>query len=134
MKTILATSLVAAALTMAAAPAFAETRQERSEARLAELLEDRVPGETRQCITAMRSDGVRVIEGIGVVYDAGETIYVARVSNPNQLGWNDVPIFERHGSQLCSSDVIRTVDRSTGHYSGAVFLEHFVAYDRPAQG
>ena len=133
MKAILA--ITAAALALAtAAPASAETRQERAEARLAEMLEGRVAGEGRNCITAMRSERVRVIEGVGLVYDAGDTVYVARVRDPRMLDWTDVPIIERTGSQLCTTDIIRTVDRSTGHYSGAVFLEDFVPWTRPEQG
>jgi len=120
----------ALALTGAHAATAKETLAERGEAKLARMLEGHAAGEPVRCISAMRSNNIQVIEHVGIVYDAGATIYVARVTDPRQLDRWDVPIFERFGSQLCSNDVIRTVDRGTGHFTGAVFLNDFVPYRR----
>ena len=113
-----------------AASATAETRAEKGEAQLAKMLEGRTAGEPVQCISALRGDRVQVIEHVGIVYDAGKTIYVARAADPKSLGHWDVPIIERFGSQLCKTDVIRTVDRSGGFLSGVVFLNDFVPYTK----
>ena len=136
MKAILActATALAAALALGSAPLAAETRAERGEARLAEMIEGRTAGEARSCISAMDSNRIRVIDHVGVVYETAGTVWVARVSDPRQLDSFDVPIFERHGSQLCKTDVIRTVDRSTGMHSGSVFLGDFVPYTRTAEG
>lgn len=141
MKLILA-SAMAATLALGAAPLAAEdgaevrtdSRAERGEARLAEMLEGRVAGEGRSCISAMNSNRIQVIEHVGIVYEGGGTIWVARADQPRSLGAFDVPIIERHGSQLCRTDIIRTVDRSTGMHSGVVFLGDFVPYTRADQG
>ena len=133
MKAILA-STIAAVLAVGSAPLAAETRAERGEARLAEMIEGRTAGEPRSCITAFNSNRLRVIEHVGIVYEGGATVWVARATDPRDLGSFDVPIIERHGSQLCRSDIIRTVDRSTGMHSGSVFLDDFVPYTRTAQG
>ncbi len=130
MKAILAVTIAALACT----PLAAETRLERGEARLAEMIDGRVAGEARSCITTFRTNGLKVIEHVGLVYESGDTVWVARVSHPRQLDSFDVPIIERHGSSLCTTDIIRTVDRSTGMHTGAVFLEEFVPYTRPAAG
>jgi hypothetical protein len=128
MKTF-ATLLAGVALALTGATAVsAESLREKGEARLARMLEGRTPGEPVSCITAIRSNDLRVIEEVGVVYDSGDTIYVARPSDPRQLGRNDVPVFNRFGGQLCKSDVIRTVDRFEGFTSGVVFLGDFVPY------
>ncbi len=121
-----------AGLTMAAGPmaASAQTIAERGEARLAQMLEGREAGTPVACISAMRDNRLQVIDRVGLVYDAGDTIYVARVDNPNSLNGNDVPIIERFGSQLCRYDVRRTVDRYNGFVSGAVFLQDFVPYTK----
>jgi hypothetical protein len=126
-----ATILAGAALVaMGASAASAETLAEKGEARLAQMLEGRTAGEPVNCISAVRSNRLEVIEHVGLVYDAGETIYVSRPSNPKSLGPWDVPIIERFGSQLCKTDVIRTVDRSGGYITGPVFLGDFVPYTK----
>ncbi|HLV07983.1 MAG TPA: hypothetical protein VKY80_09960 [Croceibacterium sp.] len=119
----------AVALTGATA-ASAQTVAERGEAKLAQMLEGRVAGEPVKCISAPRGNRVQVIENVGIVYDAGKTIYVARAVDPKMLDHWDVPIIDRFGSQLCTNDVMRTVDRSSGHFTGAVFLDDFVPYTK----
>jgi hypothetical protein len=126
-----ATILAGAALVaMGASAVSAETLAEKGEARLAQMLEGRTAGEPVNCISAVRSNRLEVIEHVGVVYDAGETIYVSRPSNPKSLGPWDVPVIERFGSQLCKTDLIRTVDRSGGYITGPVFLGDFVPYTK----
>lgn len=130
MKTI-ASILAGAALVLSGATAVsAETLAEKGEARLARMLEGRVAGEPVSCINAVQSNRIRVIEHVGIVYDAGDTIYVARPTDPKALGPWDVPVIERFGNQLCRTDVIRTVDRSGGYVTGPVFLKDFVPYTK----
>ena len=73
----------AIALTGATAATARPSLTERNEARLERMLEGRVAGEPVQCISAMRSNSLQVIEHVGLVYDAGDTIYVARASDPH---------------------------------------------------
>jgi hypothetical protein len=119
----------ALALTGATA-ASAETRAEKNEARLAKMLEGRIAGEPVKCISALSSHNIQVIDYVGIVYDAGDTIYVARATHPRHLDHWDIPVFERFGSQLCSNDIMRTVDRSSGHITGPLFLNDFVPYTK----
>jgi hypothetical protein len=94
------------------------------------MLEGRTAGEPVSCISALNSNRIEVIEDVAIVYDSGETIYVARPTNPNALSRNDVIVIDRHGGQLCNTDVIRTIDRYQGYTTGAVFLDKFVPYKR----
>lgn len=127
----LALILAGGALALSGATAAsAETRAEKSEARLAKMLEGRTAGEPVKCISALSSNRIRVMDHIGIVYDAGNTIYVARATNPNHLDHWDVPVIERFGGQLCSNDIMRTVDRSSGHITGPLFLNDFVPYTK----
>jgi hypothetical protein len=129
--TRLALILAGAALALTGATAAsAETRAEKSEARLAKMLEGRTAGEPVKCISAFNGNNIQVIDHIGIVYDAGHTIYDARTTHPNQLDHWDVPVIERFGSQLCTNDIMRTVDRSSGHVTGPLFLDKFVPYSR----
>jgi hypothetical protein len=129
MKT-LTTILAGAALALTGTAASAQSYVEKGEAKLARMLEGRTAGEPVQCITTPRSNKLEVIEGVGVVYDAGDTIYVSRPSDPRQLGRMDVVVIDRLGSQLCKTDVNRTIDRSHGHVTGVVFLSDFVPYTK----
>ena len=134
MKRLLA---IAAATAIAATTitAQAETREEKGEATLARMLEGfRESGEATACITAMRANRITVIPYVGVAYDDGDTIYVARVVDPSMLGDYEVPIFERFGSQLCTTDVLRAFDRSNPNFSSVVFLKNFVPYTRIETG
>ena len=129
MKT-LATILAGAALALTGTTAALAKSAEENEAKLARMLEGRTAGEPVNCISALSSSRLEVIEHVGIVYDAGSTIYVARPTDPRQLARDDILVFNRFGSQLCTNDVIRTVDRYQGHTTGAVFLEEFVPYTK----
>ena len=130
MKTF-ATLLAGAALALTGATAVsAESLRDKGEARLARMLEGRTAGEPVSCINAIRSNDLRIIEEVGVVYDAGDTVYVSRASAPSALGQTDMVIVDRFGGQLCKTDVTRTVDRYAGHVSGVVFLGDFVPYTK----
>jgi hypothetical protein len=120
----------ALALTGATAAPAKPTLAERSEARLARMLEGHTAGEPVNCINAMNSNRIQVMEYVGIVYDAGDTIYVARATDPRMLDRWDVPVIRRFGSQLCTSDIIRTVDRGSGFETGPVFLNDFVPYTK----
>lgn len=131
MKTIFKTLAGAAlACSIAAVPAQAETRAEKGQKELAKMLEGRVAGQPVSCINQNRTDRLKVIDQTAIVYDAGKTIYVARPSDPRSLDDNDILVINRFGSQLCTNDMIRTVDRSAGFMTGVVFLDDFVPYTK----
>ncbi len=111
-----------------AAPAYAQDREERARMAFAELVEGRTAGEATNCITTFQTNRLRVEEHVGLVYERGDTIWVARTTNPRSLDQWDVPVIERYGSQLCTHDVTRTIDRSSGMFSGVLFLDDFVPY------
>ena len=121
-----------AALALAGTAASAESATARKgEERLARMLEGRVAGEPVACITTMRSNKLQVIDEVGLVYDAGKTIYVARATDPRMLRSFDVLVMHRFdASRLCAHEPMRTVDRTSGFTTGVVFLHDFVPYTR----
>jgi hypothetical protein len=129
MKT-LSLILAGAALALTGMTGASARTPAENEAKLARMLEGRTAGEPVSCISALNSNRIEVIEDVGIVYDAGSTIYVARPTNPDSLGRNDIVVIDRHGGQLCNTDVIRTVDRYQGYITGAVFLDKFVPYTK----
>lgn len=131
MKKLL-TAAAMASLVLTGTTASAETRIEKNEAKLAKMLEGRTAGKATSCISARRSNKLRVMENVGIIYESGDTIWVARTSNPHALGWNDVPVIDRFGSKLCNTDVTHTIDRYAHFTNGTVFLDKFVPYKKQA--
>ena len=103
------------------------------EAKLADMLQDRVAGAPLDCIV-FDEDGpnsLTIVDGAAVVYRRGDTIYVNRPANPATLDWNDVLVVERFaGSTLCRHDRVFTHDRGGLARTGVVFLEQFVPYSK----
>lgn len=128
MKKIIGLAAAAAALAVSATAAQAQSRVERAEAEVQEMLEGRVAGEPESCINTFRSTKLEVMPYVGLVYDDGETIWIARATRPNQLRNGDIPIMHRMGSRLCKTDVMRTIDRFSHATRGVLFLEDWVPY------
>jgi hypothetical protein len=127
-------TLAAAVLALAGAAAHSadkvDKKTEKNEARLAQMLEGRTAGEPVNCIPLVKSQRLDVIEGVALVYDSGDTLYVARPTDPQMLNRDDIMVIDRFGSQLCNTDVVRTVDRNGGYMTGVVFLTKFVPYKK----
>ena len=128
-KTVLALAVASLALTASAGVAQ-NRRGPDGDARLAKLLEGRVPGKPVSCISAQISNRLQIIDRTAVVYDSGGTVYVAKPRDPRTLNSDDILVINRFGSQLCKQDIIRTVDRNSGFMTGVVFLGDFVPYTR----
>ena len=92
------------------------------------MLKGRTAGTPLTCIAAILSNKLEVIEGVALVYNSGDTLYVARPANPDSLRWDNIVVTHRVGGRLRQTDIIRTVDRMSGFTTGVVFLEHFVPY------
>lgn len=126
------------ALAVSAAPGMAGEDPDndyvsKGDKKLAKLLEGRVAGEPRRCITTFVNRNLRVIDGTALVYGQGKTLWVNTTRHPEDLDDDDVLVIRRTGSQLCRLDNVTTVDRYTGFFSGAVFLDEFVPYTRVEQ-
>lgn len=103
----------------------------KGEKRLAKLLEGRVAGKPLSCIRTEPRDRMEVIPGTAYVYGAGHTIYVQRTRDPQRISDNDTLVANRfNATQLCRVDMLTTIDRFTGFFTGAVFFEDFVPYTR----
>ncbi len=144
MKFLLAAA-ASAVMALGAAPLAAQDNETRADrdARLlakdmaemdqeafAKLTEGRVAGEPTSCVNTFRSNGIRIVEEVGLVYESGDTIWIAIARNPKRLDDFDVPVIERHGSHLCKFDQITMVDRTSQTFSGVLFLHDFVPYTK----
>ncbi|RJY09370.1 hypothetical protein [Aurantiacibacter aquimixticola] len=133
MKTLIATATAACAIALAL-PAAAQDYSDEAEEAFAELVEGRTAGEPQSCISTFNSNRLNVVENVGITYRRGNTLWVARARDPERLDVWDIPVIERYGSRLCRHDVRTTIDRSSGFFSGVLFLEDFVPWTETEEG
>jgi len=120
--------MAAAALVLAASPLRAGGNDA---AELDKLLAGRVAGEPVDCVQTDNhgAGNLTIIDGVGLVYRRGDTIYLNRTANPETLDWNDLLVTEPFsGSRLCRHDRVYTHDRTSYGRTGVVFLDRFVPY------
>lgn len=130
MRKYLATlSVIAAAAGLVAAPL--EAARVSGEERLAKLIEGRTAGAPQDCIFTPGNANLTVIDKTALVYKAGGKVWVNRTANPEQIDDNDILVIRRFsGSSLCRQDTITLTDRSTGMFTGVLFLKDFVPYEK----
>ena len=74
----------------------------------------------------------QVIDGTAIVYQLGNTLYVNRPrGGADQLDDNSILVTNTFGSQLCSIDTVRLIDRNSYFPRGFVSLGEFVPYTKP---
>ena len=140
-KTLSIATIAGAAMALTAAqPTLAEDHTDgdmdysemtKGERQLAKLLEGRVAGEPQRCIRTGFNDNMRTIDGTAYVFGRGKTIYVQRTQRPANIDRDDILVSRRfNSSEICKLDLVNTVDRSFGMYSGAVFYDDFIPYTR----
>ncbi|MEZ5688350.1 MAG: hypothetical protein R3E21_06145 [Caenibius sp.] len=130
-KIFSAIATAAAALAMvASAPGAVAKPKPSGEEQLAKMLEGREAGEPQSCISMFDSYNLRVIHRTALVYKRGDTVWVNRPANPEDLDYFDVLVMKRTGSQLCKQDIVTTMDQSTHMFTGSVFLGDFVPYKK----
>lgn len=103
----------------------------KGEKQLAKLLEGRVAGEPLRCIRALPSLRMQTINKTAYVFGSGNTIYVQRTRSPEDIDSSHTLVTQRfQAGELCRLDVVSTIDRVLGFFTGAVFFEDFVPYTR----
>ena len=120
---------ILAAAALAASPAVAAKEKRNPEEQLAKLLDGRVAGDPRSCITQSRIDSSQIIDKTAIVYRDGSTLWVNRPrSGAQSLDEDDVLVTKLTGSQLCSIDTVQLHDRASHFWRGFVSLGEFVPY------
>ena len=122
-------AIVAAAAGLVAAPL--EAARLSGEERLAKLLDGRSAGAPKSCITTHASHSLIILDKTAIVYKQGKRVWVNRTAHPQDIDEDDILIIRKFGgSGLCRTDSITLADRSTGMFTGVIFLTDFVPYDK----
>lgn len=131
MRKILASLILAAtAFAVPASAADQKTPQEK----LDRLLTGRVAGKPTNCINLASATSSEIIDGKAIVYRVGSTLYVNEPrSGADTLDSDDILVTKTYGSQLCSIDSIKLIDRASRFEHGFVILGDFVPYTRVKQ-
>jgi hypothetical protein len=128
MRPLIATILSAAIL--AAAPAAAAKDKPSGEEKLAKMLDGRVAGEPRDCITLSSATSSQIVDKTAVVYRIGSTLWVNRPKSGAESldDYDSVLVTKLNGTRLCSIDTIELHDRASHMYTGFLSLGEFVPY------
>ncbi|MDO6416680.1 hypothetical protein Q4F19_20010 [Sphingomonas sp. BIUV-7] len=125
LKPIIALAVALIATGAAAAP------RPTGEARLQAMLAGRTAGTPTNCVSLAPSMDSTKIEGVGMVYRRGRTLYVNRFVNgcPSLNSFNGI-VTRTPSTQLCRGDIARVVDFTTGIEGGSCVLGDFTPYEK----
>lgn len=99
------------------------------EIKLAKMLEGRVAGEAQSCIRVRPNYDLKVIDGTALVYKSGSTLYVNIPDNARAIDDSDTLVRRTSfASRVCNTDIITTVDQTSGFYTGNILLGDFIPY------
>lgn len=127
----IAIALIAATLAAGATSAQARPRL-TGEEQLAKMLEGREAGKPVSCISMSDSRDQTVIDKTALVYKSGNTLWVNRPRNADQLDDDDILVTYPTGGSFCRLDRVQTVDRPGHFVTGFLMLDDFVPYRRVA--
>jgi hypothetical protein len=120
-------ALAAASVASPAAP----PANSKGEARLAKILTGWTAGTPVNCVSLGNVRDTEIIDGTAIVYrTSGKRLYVNRPSGSGSLRSDDILVTRISGSQLCSIDSIRLLDRLSRFPRSFVTLGKFVPYTR----
>lgn len=115
----------------AAAPSVAAPARPTPAQQLDTALAGRVAGRPTNCINLTDITSTQIIDGTAILYRSGGRLYVNRPrAGAASLRDDDILVTQTFGSQLCSIDTVRLVDRLARFPRGFVSLGEFVPYTR----
>ena len=121
---------LSAAAALLAGPALDARPRLTPRQELDKLLVGREAGRPVHCISTFDSREMRVLDKTAIVFGWGNTIWVNTPRNAEHLDDDDILVTHTSGSQLCSLDIVQTLDRSSQFYNGSLSLGEFVPYRR----
>ena len=113
----------------------AQTRSPEAQKELAEALAGRVAGKPVDCLPTYRSDNMQIIDDWTILFKDGRTVYLQnpRGGCPGISSRRNILVTRLFGTaQLCSGDISRLVDPTSGIGGGSCVFSQFMPYTKPA--
>lgn len=104
---------------------------DKQSALLAKELDGKTAGRPVNCISDFNADNViRVSDDMLLFRVSGRLVYQNKLRStcPGLARDSDILVFELFGSQKCSGDVVKLVDRTSGIQGGFCSLGDFIPY------
>lgn len=114
--------------------ARAEAEQARTDARLAKALTGYEQGRPQSCISPIGNRDLRIFGDKLLYRDTGNRMFLNQ-TNGGCFGLKrgDIVVTRSFSGQLCSGDIVTTVDRTSRFPSGSCSFGDFVPYKRVAR-
>ena len=99
---------------------------------LAKELKGKVAGEPRNCINSRGVDAIRISDDTLLYRESGRLVYQNKLRGPcpGLTRGDDIMVTESFSGQLCSGDLIRLVDRTSGIQGPVCSLGEFTPYKK----
>ncbi len=99
---------------------------------LAKELKGKVAVEPRKCINSRGVDAIRISDDTLLYRESGRLVYQNKLRGPcpGLTRGDDIMVTESFSGQLCSGDLIRLVDRTSGIQGPVCSLGDFVPYHK----
>ena len=95
-------------------------------------LAGQMAGAPQRCVSFEPSSGLRIAEGDRhtLLIGNGQRIYSSSLGPNCGFGWNDILVFQPVGTQYCSGDIVRLIDRTSGIPGPSCILGDFIPHTR----
>ncbi len=115
--------------------ATAPVRDARAEARLAQLLGDKVQGATRSCISRRDAERQEIIDDSTIIYRPGNDRVIRGTMAPACTGLdrNSTLIRRSIGTDICAGEIFEVRDAGTQFPRGSCSYGDFTEYRRPTR-
>lgn len=128
----IAIALTTAAALLGTVAADARPRQTPQQ-RLDKVLAGRVAGEPVNCIPQWQAREMQVFDKTAIVFGAGDTVWVNVPHNRDHLDDDDIMVTRTSTGELCSIDIVQTLDRAGRFPNGFLNLGKFVPFRKAAK-
>ena len=110
-------------------------RNLRGEARLAQALAGKIPGQPVNCLPHYRSNNMEVIDSDTLLFRDGRTTYVQHTNGgcyPRGSRTGYTLVTRQFGSaSLCRGDIAQVIDSASRAFAGSCSFNAFIPYRRP---
>ena len=108
-------------------------RMAREAEALSKALEGRDAGKPVSCLETRHAQGTEVV-GENILFEMNRSLTYRNETRGRCGGRDDILVFRQFGARACRGDIVTTIDRTSGFFTGNCSLGEFVPYRKPKAG